>query len=101
MNMHIFPSESSGDIYDITQTSDKIKDGDVLVCMSEKVIAVMIEAWPTAIYQYIDTPHSFHVAAPEVSLMELDEGKYEDAVKMAGSVRFFDLETYYSFPEVE
>jgi hypothetical protein len=35
--VHIFPEETSGEIYDITQTSDKIHDGDILVCVKDNL----------------------------------------------------------------
>jgi hypothetical protein len=46
-NVWIFAC-TSGDAYDITQTDDRVKDGDVLIVPSEGIVGVMVEAWPTA-----------------------------------------------------
>jgi hypothetical protein len=37
------------DAYAVTQTSDDIRDGDVLVVPSAGVVAVMVGAWPTTV----------------------------------------------------
>jgi hypothetical protein len=55
--VHVF--DDSGDAYDASQCDDKIKDGDVLVVPSERVVGVLIEAWPVA----VSTEHGeFHEA---------------------------------------
>lgn len=55
-NVHYF--DSSGEAYDASQCYDNIHDGDVLVVKSEKVVGILVEAWPVAI-----TPNfgEFHV----------------------------------------
>ena len=45
--------------YDITQTSDEIKDGAILIVPSESVVGVMVKAWPTAITEDTGEFHSF------------------------------------------
>ncbi len=35
--------------YDMTQTTDDIHDGDVLVVQSEGVVGVLVSAWPCAV----------------------------------------------------
>ena len=39
----------SGEAYDWTQCSDKIKDGDVLIVPSEGIVGFLYRAWPVAI----------------------------------------------------
>lgn len=53
--------ETSGEAYDASQTWDEILDGDVLSVPSEKVVGVLIEAWPVAIGE---TSGEFHEADP-------------------------------------
>lgn len=36
--------------YAVTQTSDTIADGDVLIVPTHGVVAVMVAAWPTVVY---------------------------------------------------
>jgi hypothetical protein len=41
---------SAGDAYDVTQTCDDMRDGDLIVCThenGERIVAVLLEAWPT------------------------------------------------------
>jgi hypothetical protein len=45
--IHTF--ESTGMAYDMSQCSDEIHDGDILSVPNERAVAVLIEAWPTAI----------------------------------------------------
>jgi hypothetical protein len=35
------------EMYDLTQTSDDIADGDVFVCNGGKTIGFLMKAWPT------------------------------------------------------
>jgi hypothetical protein len=41
--------DSTGEAYDESQTEDYIKDGDVLVVESERVVGFLLKAWPTAL----------------------------------------------------
>jgi hypothetical protein len=50
---------STGDAYDVTQTSDEIFDGAVLIVASERVVGVMVEAWPTAVTVEHGAFHTF------------------------------------------
>lgn len=57
--VHRFPT--SGEAYNASQTSDDIRDGDVLSVPEELVVGVLIEAWPVAIGE---TTGEFHEADP-------------------------------------
>jgi hypothetical protein len=46
-NVHRF--ETTGQAYDASQTRDDIADGDVLVVISERVVGVLVSAWPVAV----------------------------------------------------
>lgn len=47
VRVHVFGS--TGAAYDASQTSEEISDGDVLVVESERVVGIMVEAWPIAV----------------------------------------------------
>lgn len=49
--IHVYTSHDSGEVYDITQTDDTIRDGDILVVELESIVAILVQAWPTAITQ--------------------------------------------------
>lgn len=49
MTPQVHTFTSSGEAYDASQTHEEIKDGDVLSVPSERVVGVLIEAWPTAV----------------------------------------------------
>lgn len=44
--IHTF--DSTGEAYNASQCDEDISDGDVLVVPSEKVVGVLVEAWPVA-----------------------------------------------------
>lgn len=48
MNVHSF-SGSTGSAYDETQCRDDIRSGDILVVEEEKVVGIMVAAWPTSV----------------------------------------------------
>lgn len=56
INVHFF--HSSGEAYDATQCNEEIKNGDVLVIPSEKVIGVAY-TWPIAVTKEHGAFHSF------------------------------------------
>jgi hypothetical protein len=41
--------DSTGDAYDASQTDESISNGDVLVVESERVVGVLVDAWPVAV----------------------------------------------------
>ncbi len=48
MAIHFFRSTSEA--YDLTQTDDKYRSGDILIVRSERVVGVLANvAWPTAV----------------------------------------------------
>ena len=59
VQVHIF--RTSGEAYDASQTHGDIHDGDVLSVPSERVVGILVEAWPTAISE---ASGAFHVPAP-------------------------------------
>lgn len=51
---------STGEAYDHSQTSDHIKDGDILHVPSEGVTGFLNEAWPVALHHGESGPGEFH-----------------------------------------
>jgi hypothetical protein len=91
MNIHKFGS--TGEAYDSSQTgyykADEIhpynfekmeyievKDGDILVVESEKVVGIMVEAWPVAVTQ---ERGEFHTLDPDITWADFDNGKYYES----------------------
>jgi len=56
---------STGEAYDASQTSDIIKDGDVLVVGREQIVGVLLEAWPCAV---TDSHGEFHTLAEDTDI---------------------------------
>ncbi|MET7522581.1 hypothetical protein [Streptomyces sp900116325] len=73
--------------YDATQCRDDIRDGDVLVVESEKVVGFLVEAWPIAI---TEVSGEFHGLTAPVG--EFKDGRYlasaERAIELAGELGF-------------
>ncbi|MFD5788618.1 hypothetical protein ACFWH1_18595 [Streptomyces sp. NPDC127037] len=69
---------STRDAYDETQWREDIRDGDVLVIASEKVVGFLREAWPAALTVRHGELHTLTVPVGEV-----DEGKYAESVRVA------------------
>ncbi|MFZ4266568.1 hypothetical protein [Streptomyces arboris] len=74
--VHRFTSTSEA--YDETQTRDDIRDGDVLVVESEKVVGFLRSAWPGAITTEHGELHTFTRPARVI-----DQGKYVASVDLA------------------
>jgi hypothetical protein len=66
------------EVYDHTQTSDKIKDGDVM--RVKNGTAALIGAWPTMIHGKSDVLHSFK---PGTSIKTIDDGTYHKTSDLA------------------
>lgn len=47
--VHFHNDLSTGEMYDLTQTSDDIKDGDVFVCNQDKTVGFLMGTRPTLI----------------------------------------------------
>lgn len=52
--------DSTSEAYDVSQCADEIRDGDVLVVRSERAVAIMLSAWPTAVEPGLEGD-AFHV----------------------------------------
>lgn len=79
--------DDTTEAYDATQCRDGIRDGDVLVVESEKVVGFLVEAWPIAI---TEASGEFHGLTAPVG--EFKEGRYiasaERATELAGELGF-------------
>ena len=51
--------DSTGDAYDVVNSDDSIRDGDVLVVEGERVVGIAVSAWPTAITVERGAFHTF------------------------------------------
>ena len=49
MTVHEYPELRSGTVYDLTQTQDSIKDGDILVLPLEGIVGIFSDVCPIAI----------------------------------------------------
>ena len=76
--VHDLRHMSHDDVYDHTQTNEKIKNGDVMHVKGG--VAAMIDAWPTMIHGKSDTLHSFKKG---VDLHTIDDGIYHKSAKLA------------------
>ena len=56
---NIWTFEDTGRAYDCSQSSDVIKDGDILVAIRDRVVGFLCQAWPVAV---TDTTGHFHRA---------------------------------------
>lgn len=62
--VHVFDSTSLA--YDVSQCSDDVRNGDVLVVPDERAVAIMLSAWPCAIAPDMSGEH-FHEAATSLN----------------------------------
>lgn len=75
--------DSSGEAYDASQSRDDIRDGDVLTVPSERVVAVLNNAWPVAV---TDNHGAFHrLAGAEAA--ETFAAQYPRSVAIADQLR--------------
>jgi len=72
-NVHRFAS--TGEAYNASQTSDAIRDGDVLVVSTEGVVGIMVAAWPTAV---TEETGEFHGLADGVKWSEVPSYGWDD-----------------------
>lgn len=50
IRVHTFDKyHDSGEVYNLTQTDESIKSGDVLVLEGEEIVGILDKAWPVAI----------------------------------------------------
>ncbi|MEC3995196.1 hypothetical protein VSR01_17305 [Actinacidiphila sp. DG2A-62] len=71
--------DSTREAYDATQWNDEIRDGDVLVIASEKVVGILNLAWPVALTVRHGELHTLAVPISEVG-----EGRYAESARLAG-----------------
>lgn len=76
----------SGSAYGETQCNDKIKDGDILVVESEKIVGILYDvAWPVAITEAVGEFGSFR----DDALPKEDyAGQLAEATKLAKKLGF-------------
>jgi hypothetical protein len=70
----VFHFESTGEAYDASQVNEEIKDGDVLVVKSERVVGFLFQAWPVALTEEFG---EFHTVADGVDPRTLEKDKPE------------------------
>jgi len=80
--VHDLRHMSHGEVYDLTQTSDDIRDGDVLHVKDGS--AVMFKAWPTMVNGNSKSLHSFDTG---YSWDDEDLSHYKRAVDIAKSLK--------------
>ncbi|MFF0291042.1 hypothetical protein [Streptomyces sp. NPDC005262] len=80
--------DDTSEAYDATQCRDDIRDGDVLVVESEKVVGFLVEAWPIAI---TEVSGEFHGLTAPV-------GEFKDGRYLASAVRAIALAGELGFP---
>lgn len=87
-SIHNFPGVTSSDIYDLSQTTEGIKDGDVLVM--NDAIAIMVQAWPTL---YQGEQGQLHTLAIDKGYAweTMNDGKYIASVELAESVKLDEM----------
>lgn len=71
--------EAPESLYDLTQTNDNIKDGDVLNA-GRGNIGIMVDAWPTIAFGKIK---GFHTLQAGHTFYTLDGGKYKQSYELA------------------
>jgi hypothetical protein len=70
--------DDTREAYDATQWNDEIRDGDVLVIASEKVVGFLNKAWPVALTVRHGELHTLNVP-----VSELGEGRYAEPARLA------------------
>ncbi len=78
MKVHEFGSTATA--YTESQTTDEIKDGDVLSVPSEGVVGVMVSAWPTAV---TESTGEFHELASGYEWETFEGGRYAASAHVA------------------
>lgn len=85
-------------VYDITQTSDDIHDGDVLK-MSNNRVAILFQAWPTMVIGDSDQLHQLEDPSPK-KWQTLDDGKYKNSYELARTLVNNDMLSEYAKAQV-
>lgn len=79
--VHDFSNMTDGDIYDLTQTSDKVKDGDVMK-LSKGRAGVLMQAWPVITH---GKSKIFHTVAKGKHISTIDKGRYKKSFEVASN----------------
>jgi hypothetical protein len=90
--VHDLSNLDDGEVYDITQTSDDIKDGDILK-MSNNRAAILYRAWPTMAVGDSNVLHQLKDSSPD-AWKTLDGGKYQNSYIKATTLDHDSLEEY-------
>ena len=77
---------TTGEAYNLTQTSAAVKDGDVLAVLGEGVVGVMVSAWPTAVTVKTGEFHGLDGGTG------LTDGQYAATVRATRFAQALDLE---------
>lgn len=65
-NIQVHYFDDSGDAYDMSQCSDDIEMGDVLVIKNEHVVGFLLSAWPCAVTVEHGKLHAFDTPTPRL-----------------------------------
>lgn len=84
VNVHTF--SSTGQAYNQSQVSNKIKDGDVLSVPSEGVHGFLMQAWPVASHHGPNGPGEFHSTTHGMEALLKDEPQYRTSHEVATSL---------------
>jgi len=74
-NIHNLTPYDDGEVYDLTQEDEVIKDGDILILAplnGEPRYAILCQAWPTIVYGQSKILHSL----VNTTWFEFEKGKY-------------------------
>jgi len=80
--VHDFSDMDDGAVYDMTQTDDNIRDGDVLKLSGGRT-GVLIKAWPTMVVGDSDALHSLNSTT---TWKTMDRGRYLHSAELAKSI---------------
>lgn len=64
---------STGQMYDLTQTSEQFHDGTVFVCNNGKTVGFLSSAWPVAVYGETGELHNLTKSGAETLKTQLPE----------------------------
>jgi hypothetical protein len=75
--------ESSAEAYDVSQCTDAIRDGDVLLVPSEGLAAILMGAWPVAVAADERGPGAFHTLTDAADFRNVAHGAYLRSASVA------------------
>jgi len=80
--IHDMRDMSDGEVYDDTQTNEKIRDGDILL-MSDNRVALLFKAWPAMI---VGDSNALHKLDQAVTWMTFENGAYNVTAQCAAQL---------------